>query len=496
MLNKYIWNTYLNAGGSEIVSFFEDNLKNGLSKKYAEKIAELHSVYNPSKIINDELKDELSETYNIIQDGVYVFEEGNYSIKSAADYLYQNFTSKDDETPLTAFCELSFNIAFYSTLCACEIPELFIPYYYKFNFNVLEKISDVFDINLPMIPNKKDYKGRFFYYIKICESLNAFRKENDLSPYECCAFLYDFAPKYLGGKESYIVQNLPAPTSAFFIGGDKKDAFLSESPDGIVPWQCNPDTRAGDMIVMYLKTPVSAIDSIWRSVSIGFNDPFFYYYRCTYIAKPCKITQIPLKELQCDEVFRKLPIVKKNMQGINGVELYPSVYNYLTDISNVKLPKIDFFAENNDYDLKREKDVENKLIKPFLKKLGYSENEYVQQLYIEIGNRNHALIPDFVINPKVTNGHYSADFLIEAKYTVKSKKDLEEYKKQARSYANQLKAFFSVVASKEGVWISSRFDDYSKDIVIAKWTEIDNLDVFYDISKILGKEKFKRTDKY
>lgn len=99
--------------------------------------------------------------------------------------------------------------------------------------------------------------------------------------------------------------------SSYLIGGSKDDAFLSEDEDAITPWQCNPDTMAGDVIVMYLKSPISAIDSVWRSVSVGFNDPFFYYYRCTYIANPQKINRVYQKTLKKDPVFKELPIVKK-----------------------------------------------------------------------------------------------------------------------------------------------------------------------------------------
>jgi hypothetical protein len=45
---------------------------------------------------------------------------------------------------------------------------------------------------------------------------------------------------------------LPEPESAYFIGGSEDDAFLSKEKDHIIPWQCDPDAKAGDMIVMYL----------------------------------------------------------------------------------------------------------------------------------------------------------------------------------------------------------------------------------------------------
>lgn len=62
---------------------------------------------------------------------------------------------------------------------------------------------------------------------------------------------------------------------------------------------------------MYVKYPISSIDSIWGSVSVGFNDPFFYYYRCTYIAKPIKVNRISQKQMREDEILSKLSIVKK-----------------------------------------------------------------------------------------------------------------------------------------------------------------------------------------
>ncbi len=94
-------------------------------------------------------------------------------------------------------------------------------------------------------------------------------------------------------------------------------------------------------------------------------------------------------------------------------------------------------TDGADSDFTRERDVENKRIKPFLKKLGYTENEYQQQLYMEIGNHNHALIPDFVIHPIVTSGHQSAAFIIEAKLSISSTKLLEEAKTQASAPSSQ-----------------------------------------------------------
>ena len=114
--------------------------------------------------------------------------------------------------------------------------------------------------------------------MQICarHSIN-FRVENRLSYCEFCAFLYDFAPHYIGGVDSYIIGELPEPKAAYFVGGGGNNADAEAEND-----------------VMYLRTPISAISSVWRSMSIGFIDPFFYYYRCTYIGMPKKLSRIPI----------------------------------------------------------------------------------------------------------------------------------------------------------------------------------------------------------
>jgi hypothetical protein len=132
------------------------------------------------------------------------------------------------------------------------------------------------------------------------------------------------------------------------------------------------------------------------------------------------------------------------------------------------------------------KAIEDELIKPLLKKLGYEDSEYKQQLYIEIGNHNYALIPDFVLSPVTSNGHYSGFAIIEAKRSITTEKQLEEVKVQARSYAKMVGAKYSSIASQEGIWVTSAKDDYSKVIFHASWAELKNEDTFYELNEMLG----------
>lgn len=500
MINSFVWQLYLTATKNNIVDFFKDSLVDPLPFNYVEKICNLHSCYCPSNTITEKrIQWNLKELCNDMADiergflyGCYaIFEmpEKEFSVNEIFSSFVDGLTESGEISDKNALDEFLGGMVYYSTFLSICYPDFFVPYYFQYNYNIIDAIAREFGLSFPPMPPKKDYRGRIYYYLDICKALYEFRKINGLSPYELFAFLYDFAPKYIGGIESYIIRDLPDPKGVYFIGGDKSDEFLTNDTDIITPWQCNPDAKAGDLIVMYLRSPISAIDSVWRSVCVGFNDPFFYYYRCTYIANPEKLKRLSLKKIQSDSIFKDLPIVRKNMQGINGVELKPSVYNHILDVAGSDLSRLDFGFNNDESDFKREKDVEDKLIKKLLQQLGYEEEEYQQQLYIRVGNHNFALIPDFVIHPVVSFGHQSGDFLIEAKLSISSEKELEIAKGQARGYAKLLDARYSIIASKERLWITEKKDDYSSDVLVCTWEEMENVDVFSQVFKYLGNHK-------
>ena len=507
MVNKYIWELYLKAGGNETVEFFRRNLLEELTDQYAGKIADMQRVYCACTSVSEDTKQSLQLLYDDetarqpdISNGAKESDEVIGSAETSSEgidiiyqHWYQHCLSEAEGNAKELFLWFCLNLSDLSTAFTLDYPELFAPYYFFANYNVFSAIADVFDIHLPPIPKKSDYKARTWHYANICKALQDFREENGMSLPELCAFLYDFAPQYIGGTSSYIIEDLPEPRSAYFIGGagNNSDAVAEDDPDMVSFWQCNPGTRAGDMIVMYLRAPISAVSSIWRSQSVGFIDPFFFYYRCTYIGKPVKIKRMSIKELKADPVLGKMPIVLQNMQGINGIELKPSEFNRMIDLTEGTVPRLEYVLESTDDSFENEKAVEEKLIKPLIKRLGYSEDDYVQQLYIEIGNHNHALIPDFVLYPSSSQGHYSGFTVIEAKRSITGKKQLEETKTQVRSYAKLLGVSYAAVASKEKVWVMSVKDDYSEAIFEASWDELADADVFYSLNRLIGSRDTK-----
>lgn len=489
MFNDYFWKSYLAGGGQETVRFFETQLSGRFTQEYADTICAFHRSYCPSKKINEIFHEDLTDLYKVITEGLSWYEGNPPTIEVGMRVLYEDFFEDDGISAREKFDRFSSSMEYFTTMFAMMWPEYFVPYYFRYNYNILEKIAEEFGIELPEIPQKREYKARFFHYGKICEAFRDFRARHGMSLYEFCAFLYDFAPKAVGGIDSYIIKDIPEPKGAYFIGGSKDDAYLTYDEGEIIVWQCSSETMPGDAVVMYLRSPVSAVDSVWRSVSIGFNDPFFYYYRCTYLSHGQKLKPISYQTLKEDPIFSQLWIVRKNMQGINGVEILPSVYNYLLETGESDAPRLTYGGGGDDVVVCNEKEVENKIIKPFLEALGYTDQDYRQQLYIEIGNHNYALIPDFVIHPKVSKGHQSADFLIEAKYSIASAKALEAAKTQARGYAKLLNAKYAVIASKEGIWVTEVGDDYTDDVLGASWSELKDEDRFHAVFRLLGAGK-------
>ena len=501
MLNKYIWELYLKAGGQKTIAFFHQNVIEGLQGAYAEEIAAFQKTYCASSAVVEETKCQMQDLYKdsvqnpiphkvaLLGDGILDdIDSDLYDVSTIFQDWYEERISETEWSDKEFFEWFISNLPYFTTAFAMDYPDLFIPYYYFANYNVLMKIADTFGINMPPLPQKADYKARTWHYAEICKALRVFRHENELSPSELSAFLYDFAPRYVGGVESYIIEDLPKPRSAYFIGGggDNSDAVAEDDPREIQFWQSNPGTRAGDMIVLYLRTPISAVSSVWRSMSVGFIDPFFYYYRCTYIGKPRKVRRLGIKQLKSDHILGKMPIVLRNMQGVNGVELMPSEYNRIVNLTEGDFPLLESVMDSGASTFENEKAVEEKLIKPLIERLGYSEADYVQQLYIEIGNHNHALIPDFVLYPVSSQGHYSGFTVIEAKRSISGKKQLEETKTQVRSYAKLLGVSYAAIASKEKVWIMSVKDDYSEAIFEASWDELADADVFYSLNRLIG----------
>lgn len=502
--NTFLWNNYKeSASGSKKIDLFKNIYSTTKKNENLKFLTELLNVFS---ITNDWEKEGL--TY-IFENAIELF-EGLKTLESYDNeddtqrelllYIWSLSTieTEDSENPdyfyaLDDISEISLALFMFN-------PDWFFPYFFLRQYHIIEKISDEFGIFLPPIPSKRNHTERFLHYLELCKSFKTFRENNNISSIEFPAFLYDFAINTI--ELDSINNKLKLPQKAYFIGAGKKNSSIDYSKDfdyidkakqdTIYNWQGNENAQPGDIIVMYCLSPRSYIHSIWRCLTPGSADPFFYFYNNNWIGKPVHIPQISLNEIKNDKILAEMPLVRANMQGINGRSIEKRYYDRILEIINkkdnniLKIPKLEDIYINN-HDLKNEKDVERFLLEPLLLKLGWNKNDWKRQLKIKMGKgqRNY---PDYVINATEGEGNESGEIVWEAKYSIKNNKQLESDFNQAKSYAIRLKCKSFGLISKEGIWLSE--DDFIfKKRKHWSWNKLKEREEFNKIFDILGNHK-------
>lgn len=390
--------------------------------------------------------------------------------------------------------DILYNIYLLSSGWYLAHPNFFLPYDFAKLFDQLEHLSAEFNFSLPPLPNRSDATGRVRYYGLINQTWQQFRRSNNLAPEEMTAFLYDFAQNFFQeGLE------LPAPSKVWLlIGGAGKasdfETLDNAQADTQIYWQANRETRRGDVLVMYCKSPRSYIHSIWRAVTDGFADPFFYYHNLMWMGHPVKVPPVHFREMQAHPILAENRYMRANLQGASGKPLtlqeYEAILELLKDkgFNGADLPRPEGFAHLPDLDIYVERDVEEKLVEPLLIRLGYTPSDWLRQMPLRMG-RGERFYPDYAFFPVLARGKDKAKMVLEAKYRTASQRVLLETYTQARSYAQRLQAHIMVLAALDGLWIFSKSDDdFSFDNVQAfAWKDLEHPDRFYELRQFIGR---------
>jgi hypothetical protein len=507
VFNKFLWNNFKESQyGQGLINFF---------KNYQNNIFEKNGIDKYKKIVNViSYDDRNSEDSNLWQ----YFDDIKNFCGELPKILLQNNINNDPENineaekifeKVTGLVETEedlkkekpkyifdfYDVPYLSEGLFILYPDYFFPWYFIRLYHQVIAIFNEFGIYLPPEPTKNDHKKRFLHYFELCKSLYEFRKKHEIEGYELPAFLYGFA---MGVTRKYEISDfLPDPRKAYFIGAGKNnngDFEYLEKINGktITSWNGNRETQPGDIIVMYCLTPRSYIHSIWRSVTPGSFDPFFAYYGTIYIGRPVVVKQISLDEIKADKILSEMPLVKGNMQGINGRLIIKKYYDRILEILKTKGENISLLPKLNDgkiqkFNLKSEKDVEKYLLEPLLNKLGYSEYHWKKQLKLRMG-RGDRVFPDYVIFPKEERNNESGYWVWEAKYSILDSKQLKEDFGQAKSYALRLNCKGLGLISKEGIWLS--VSDFSFErIKFWSWKQINEHDYLNEIFDIAGNKE-------
>ena len=493
-LNKFIWNNYKETeNGKQVIELFLKGETVEILKKY---LGSFQLDVEESANFIDDLRDfsikPIIPVELDLDNAGKLFDKivtNGFELK-LEDEEIENFDP--DQLDFLGFIPIISTWLFY------YYPDFFKPYFFRTKFQLLTQIADVFGMKLPEVPLKRYKEQRIKYYWKLCVSFLEFQNENEMSAAEFCAFLYDFAPNYIGQNQTPD-SDLPQPTQVWLVGGDKGGIdfeFLDNYKKGNNSfWQGNVDTKKGDIIIMYCLSPRSYIHSIWRATEDGIADPFFHYYSSIFISEGIKVTPISLKELKNDEYFSNHPLVRKNLQGVNGYSFNSEDYNRIQQLIKLhggnidELPQLYSPTFSSNLTLKVERDVELSLIEPLLKELGYSEEDWERQLTVRMG-RGERNFPDYAFLTNKEKGYELASMLIEAKFWIKNNNELEETFKQVYSYGLRLSSRILVIADKDAIWIYQRINEgFDRTKYIKKyWKELEQQNEFVHIKKLLGKK--------
>lgn len=517
-MNLNFWKLYKTTeDGKNAINAF-----NSIGKDYSEWLDGIYSICNnydsdqdPKLLthltfllsVNSELQKWTDGVFTI-EDFLFGFQlydlkankNGNYIV--GADGKYEI----DESRPLIKADQLRKKAEFMhliSTYLFAEISPSFIPILYSKRFDVFSRNCEILGIELPEIPKTKDYSQYLYYYLDICEAIEQFKEENNLTPEEVCACIYYYAPLEIDDNGQNA--ELPRPTNIWLTGASNADIRLLDASNCQFTgtWACNENTCAGDIVVLYATAPHSCIHSIWRAETGGRFNPFDHFHCRTTVTNGVKVPSVRLSELKEDPVFGSLPMMNNNLHGINGRELPPQAYEALLRIIEIKggdislLPKLFDGRDWNPGVINNEHDVEEKILIPCLKELGYTEEDWSRQLKQQAGRKEKA-IPDFVFFPRGERHAENAPLVIEAKNSNLLSSDIERNKayRQARSYAKMMESGIFAICDAERMIVYNRsingLFDYSKPAFEGRWCVIwADSSIFSKLNKLIGAETIK-----
>lgn len=370
----------------------------------------------------------------------------------------------------------------------------FKPVLLSTRFSVLQQNCEALGIDLPSFPKAHDYKAALMWYYDLCAVFNEFQDRYGMSDPEFCACLYGLAALL---KDDVEKKPLPKPINVWLTGADREDIkSLEKSMDNDSLWACNENTRRGDIVVLYGVSPNSCIHSVWRADSEGTFNPFDYYQNRTRVSEGVKVSRISLKELKDDPEFGKLPMLNNNLQGINGKRLPSWAYSALLRMIAAKgddISRLPVLYETRDWNpgkMASERDVEEKILIPVLRDLGYEDSDWTRQLRLKSGRKEEREIPDFVFFPHGQKQFETAPLLIEAKWVMKSEKDRNDAYRQALSYARMLQASIFGICDEERLIVytlKSGGSSYNSPAFEAHWAQIAGDEQTHDeLTRLIG----------
>lgn len=512
------WNRYKNSNeGKEAIALFEKAHTNEFS--YEEMLA-LAKRYDPECFKNNSKKENESilatlEYYDKRFSDILSAVEAQEDIEVGDDFFLELMIAlvaeKDDQyyddIPQKDFKYVLGGNMIMSLLLYAYLPEKFFPNFFVMQFAYLKKIAEKYEIELPKIPNRSDYKKRNLYYRDMCRVIIDFALENEINNMsELCAFLYDYElPVVKEELEAEDKSEFPEfPGQAWILVGSYGE---SEKNMEYGFWQANELTEKGDILLFYEKSPVKALNSVWIAQQNGIIDPFFHYYSNTYIGGKISIPAeqaIKFEDFKNNEYFKnrdkKGNFVSKNFQDCSGwvvtSEDYKEIKRMLASkgFNTELLPKLYEPTKVGDITIELEKDVSEKLLIPRLEEMGWKKDvDFKGEVEFKAGRGKTGFTsekrPDFCLHITEKNGNIEAKVIIEVKKFMKNGKEILDNFDQGRSYAKWGNAQVLVLCDMKQIRVYQRQKGYVFDenkFIKYSWNDLNNPDKFAELKKLLS----------
>ncbi len=523
-ISKTTWTRYKeSAEGKEVVALFN---KLQSQKSTAEDMLEIANRFDP-QFFNNTSKKEMAQYIerlnlflNVLGDIVsseeIKIESGKDLINFYLDYL--EFFAVDEENkpleeiPQSYYKGILSNNIFMAMALYAYLPDFFIPNFFVMQFAYLKKFAEKYEIDLPKIPNRSDYRERCLYYFDVSLALINFAVENGIEDSaEICAFIYGCElPVITDEYEAEFDKPMPkVPEQAWILVGNYGEGE-KEMKHGF--WQANELTSKGDIMLFYEKSPVKKLNSVWIALEDGVKDPFFHYYSHTYIGNKIEIPAdkaLTFEDFKDNEYFKKENrgsegnFVSKNFQDVCGWAVTSKDYKEIKNMLEAKgfdtsvLPSLYEPTDFSTEEITSEDDVYIKLVTPLLEQMGWEKDkDFKREVEFPAGHTttHHASNkrPDYCLHLTYKGKKTYAQVVIEAKEEFKNTVALSECFDQCLTYADWGKARVLVICDKHSIYVyeqdrNGQFDkDHHK--TRFRWAEMSDHEKFNELKRLLSKK--------
>jgi len=523
-ISKTTWTRYKeSAEGKEVIALFKSLCSNDSS---VEDMLNVAKRFNPEYFKNFSEKDYKSildclDFYDnalsdIVNSNDFEFDNAEKCVNFYYDFLHSLFPKEAgddfDKLPQSGFKALLGENMMMSIVLYAYIPSFFIPNLFVMQFSYLKRFAEKYDIELPKVPKRSDYRERCLYYLDLCVAIVNFAVENGIdASAEICAFIYGCElPVIKDEYEAEFDKPMPkVPEQAWILVGNYGDGEKNMK-HGF--WQANERTCKGDIMLFYEKSPVKKLNSVWIALEDGVKDPFFHYYSHTYIGNKIEIPAdkaLTFEDFKNDEYFKKENrgsegnFVSKNFQDVSGWTVTSADYAEIKRMLEAKgfdtsvLPSLYEPEDYSSVEITSEDDVYTKLITPLLIKMGWKKGiDFEREIEFAAGHTTTHHVsnkrPDYCLHISHKGKKTYAQVVIEAKEEFKNTKEIEDAFDQCLTYASWGKARVLVICDKNSIYVyeqdrNGEFDQEHHKTRF-RWAKMKELENFNELKRLLSKK--------